>query len=322
MVSEQKCMTNPKTKGIVLVLIAAALWGISGAVAQYLFHQKNFSPEWLVVIRLLNAGIILLCFAGIKEKLNIWDIWKSKRDLLNLLLFSILGVLAVQYTYFVAIKHSNAATATIIQYLAPVLIFCYSAIRSKKLPTLKEIFAVFLALLGTFLLVTGGSIRGLSISELALFWGLASAFALAFYTVQPIKLLSRWGSSIIIGWGMLIGGISFSFIHPPWVFQGQWSLNSFFAVIFMVIFGTVITFYFYSESLKYNSATETSLLACTEPLAAAFVAVIWLKVPFGLPEWLGTFSILSTIIILALSKKEEPINITKPKKDVECFNHI
>ena len=254
-----KPLRNPK--GILMVLSAAALWGISGAVAQYLFHQKGFSPEWLVVVRLLISGSLLLTFARIKENLNIWDIWKNKKDVTSLLLFSILGILAVQYTYFAAINHSNAATATILQYLAPMLIFCYLALRTKKFPTLKETFAVILALLGTFLLVTQGSIQTLSISGLALFWGLSSALALAFYTLQPINLLSRWDSAIITGWGMLIGGVSFSFIHPPWVFQGQWSLNSFFAVSFIVLFGTLIAFYFYLESLRYNTATETSFIS-------------------------------------------------------------
>jgi drug/metabolite transporter (DMT)-like permease len=162
---------------------------------------------------------------------------------------------------------------------------------------------VVLALLGTFLLVTQGNIQSLSISGWALFWGLTSAVALAFYTLQPHKLLQNWGSTVVIGWGMLIGGISFSFIHPPWSFQGYWSMSSFFAVAFIVIFGTLIAFYCYLESLKYISATETSLLACIEPLSAAILSVIWLRVSFGLEEWLGTLCILTTIMILSVVKK-------------------
>jgi drug/metabolite transporter (DMT)-like permease len=44
---------QPRIKGIILVIIGSMLWGISGTVAQYLFQEKGFSPEWLVVIRLL-----------------------------------------------------------------------------------------------------------------------------------------------------------------------------------------------------------------------------------------------------------------------------
>jgi drug/metabolite transporter (DMT)-like permease len=170
-------------------------------------------------------------------------------------------------------------------------------------PNSKELIAVVLALLGIFLLVTQGNIKSLSISGLALFWGLSSAVALAFYTLQPHKLLAKWGSIIVMGWGMLIGGICFSFVHPPWVFEGNWSFSSFLAVVFIVIFGTLIAFYCYLESLKYISATETSLLACIEPLSSAVLSVIWLHVSFGLEECLGTLCIILTIVILSLFKK-------------------
>lgn len=304
MSSDKIALSYSRSRGIFLVLTAAVLWGVSGTVAQYLFQRNGFSPEWLVVIRLLISGVILLILARFKEKKKILDIWKNKNDISSLLLFSILGMLAVQYTYFAAINTSNAATATILQYLAPVMITCYVAIRFKKIPTYKELLAVALALVGTFLLVTHGNINELSITGWALFWGLGSAFALAFYTLQPQNLLKKWGSTMIVGWGMLIGGISFSFINPPWEFVGHWSISSYFAVIFIVIFGTLIAFYCYLESLKYITASETSLLASVEPLSAAVLSVIWLKVEFGVVDWIGSLCIIFTIVILSVAKNK------------------
>jgi len=304
MSADKIALTNSRTKGFILVLTAAILWGISGTVAQFVFQKNHFSPEWLVVIRLLFSGIILLIFASLKEKRNITEIWKDKKDVLSLLLFSILGMLAVQYTYFAAIKASNAATATILQYLAPVIITCYLAMHFKKVPTRKEVLAVILALAGTFLLVTHGAIEGLSITGWALFWGLASAFALAFYSIQPRNLLKKFGSTIVVGWGMLIGGICFSFIHSPFNFQGHWSMSAYFAVIFIVIFGTLIAFYCYLESLKYINASESSLLACVEPLSAAVLSVIWLSVNFEIIDWIGSLCIISTVVILAMADRK------------------
>jgi drug/metabolite transporter (DMT)-like permease len=302
---EKRRISPLRVKGIMLVLIGGALWGISGTVAQYVFQQHHFTPDWLVVVRLLGAGFILVSLAAIKGRQNIWAIWKSKQEAASLLLFSLLGMLGVQYTYFAAIHHSNAATATVLQYLAPAMISCFLALRGKRWPTGRELFAVVLALAGTFLLVTKGSFQSLSISGLALFWGIASAVALAFYTLQPHKLLAKWGSAMVVGWGMIIGGICFSFVHPPWKVEGQWSAASLLAVLFIVIFGTLIAFYCYLESLKYISASETSLLASIEPLSAAFFSVIWLRVSFGIEEWLGTMCIISTIVILSLSKNSQ-----------------
>jgi drug/metabolite transporter (DMT)-like permease len=296
-------VSTPRTKGIILVIIAATFWGVSGTVAQFLFQKQGFSTNWLVVNRLIFSGSGLLLFAHTIGKQDIWSIWKNKQDIFRLIIFGVIGMFGVQYTYFTAIEHGNAASATVLQYLAPVLIACYLCLQAKALPAKHEFVAIVFALIGTFLLVTNGNIKTLSISGSAVFWGILSAFALAFYTLFPSRLLSKWGSLITVGWGMMVGGIGFSFIHPPWKFQGQWNFSSFLAVVFVVIFGTLLAFYCFMESLRYIRATEASLLACVEPLSAAFLAVAWLHVSFGPVEWIGTFLIIATIFILSFVKR-------------------
>jgi drug/metabolite transporter (DMT)-like permease len=293
-----------RVKGYGLVLIAASLWGISGAVAQNLFESARVSPEWLVVIRLLISGVLLLSLLAInKPKVRIWSIWKQRHDRLRLLLFGLAGLLGVQYTYFAAIHASNAATATVLQYLAPTLVVLFLAVRSKKRPGFAEFVAVILSFTGTLLLVTGGDLGQLSISQAALFWGVGSAIALAFYTIQPASLLAQWGTPLIIGWGMVIGGVGFSFVHAPWDVEGQITVPVLLSIAFIIIFGTLIAFTCYLESLKYIRPAETSILASAEPLTAVVLAVIWLHVPFGWVEWLGTCCIVATVFILSFEKR-------------------
>lgn len=302
---------QPRIKGILLVIIGSMLWGISGTVAQFLFQEKGFSPEWLVVIRLLASGLILLSYTFIKNKEDIWQVWKSKNTSLSLIIFSVIGMLGVQYTYFAAIKHGNAATATILQYLSPVIITCYLIIKNKKMPSLQEAVAILLAMFGTFLIITKGNLNTISISKLAIFWGISSALTSAFYTLHPRHLLATYGSAIVVGWGMLIGGIAFSFIHQPWNFTGHWSITSILSVLFVVLFGTLIAFYCYLESLKYIQPTETSVLSSMEPLSAAFLSVLWLHVPLHITQWFGTACIIMTIIILSFAKNKKSIKISE-----------
>lgn len=302
---------RPRIKGILLVIIGSMLWGVSGTVAQFLFQKKGFSPEWLVVIRLLASGAILLSYTFIKGKDDIWQVWKSKSTSFSLIIFSVIGMLGVQYTYFAAIKHGNAATATILQYLSPVIITCYLIIKNKKIPSYHETLAILLAMFGTFLIITKGSLNTLSISNLALFWGISAALTSAFYTLYPRYLLATYGSAIVVGWGMLIGGIAFSFIHQPWNFSGHWTAASILAVLFVVIFGTLIAFYCYLDSLKYIKPTEASVLSSMEPLSAAFLSVLWLHVPLDIAQWFGTICIIITIIILSFAKNKKDIKLIK-----------
>lgn len=62
------------------------------------------------------------------------------------------------------------------------------------------------------------------------------------FTLQPRHLLAKYGSAVVVGWGMLMGGVAFSFIHQPWNFTGEWSLASIFAVIFVVLFELSLLF--------------------------------------------------------------------------------
>lgn len=311
---------QPRIKGIMFVITGAMLWGISGTVAQYLFQEKGVNPEWLVVIRLLVSGLILLLYAFMKGEQDIWTIWKSKHTVLSLILFSIIGMLGVQYTYFAAIKYGNAATATVLQYLSPVIVTSYLAVCAKKVPDLQEISAIILAMTGTFFIITKCNIHIISISKLALFWGISSAFAAAFYTLQPRFLLARFSSKIVVGWGMLIGGVTFSFIHHPWNFTGYWSITSILGVIFVILFGTLIAFYCYLESLKYIQPTEASVLSSIEPLSASFLSISWLHISLGIPEWLGTVCIISAVLILSCAKNKESIVelITSDEESIEA----
>lgn len=287
-----------KKIGILLVLMAALFWGISGTASQYLFQHLHVSTEWLTTVRLIFGGVILLLIAYKREGKGIFQIWQQKNDVISIIIFGLIGMIGVQYTYLAAIKYGNAATATVLQSLSPVLVTCFFILLDKRLPNKKEIVALIFALLGTFLLVTHGNIGQLSISKLGLFWGILTAIGAAFYTIQPIQLLKKWGAMIVVGWGMVIGGVAFSFVHTPWNFVGSWNVLANFLLFFIIICGTVLAFYSYLESLKYLTASETSILSTIEPLAAAITSVVFLSVSFGLLDWLGTFCVIMTIVIL------------------------
>lgn len=303
--SRTSSKSSEKFYGYLMAFLAALFWGVSGVLAQFLFHKRQISPEWLVTVRMLVSGILLMIYPLIKSPRLLMAPWKNRKDRRDLIWFATLGMLAVQYTFFMTIQHSNAATATVLQYLGPVVIACYYTFKEKRLPSVKEMAAIALALAGAFLLVTHGSLDSLSISSTALFWGILSAFALATYSILPIGLLNRHDAPVVIGWAMLIGSAIFSFIHAPWKIEGQWDGITVLFTAGIILFGTALAFFFYLLSVKIIGATKASLLACAEPLAAAIISVIWLNVHFGLFDWAGTACILLTIFLLTKTEMKQ-----------------
>ncbi|WP_368657893.1 DMT family transporter [Metabacillus halosaccharovorans] len=292
-----------RKKGIVLVLTGAVFWGIGGTVSKKLFDSYEIDVDWLVTTRLLLAGFLLLSIQFFtKDRSQVWRVWKTKRIAVQLLIFGIIGMLAVQYTYMASIQHGNAAVATLLQYLAPVMIIIYSIFRKHMVLTRNDLLTVSLALVGCFFLLTNGSISQLSVPTPAIVWGVLSGVALAFYTLYAVPLLKHYDSLVIVGWAMIIGGLALSFIHPPWQIELKLlPVEAYLYLVFVIIFGTMIAFWFYIESLQSLVPKESSLLGSIEPLAAVFTTVFWLKEPFGLFQWVGTVFILIMIVVLALN---------------------
>jgi drug/metabolite transporter (DMT)-like permease len=305
--SDSKKLKLLRYRGLAMALVGATLWGLSGTVAQRLFQNEGFTPGWLVTMRLLIAGILLLIIGCFRKNFNqVFAVWNSRKDRIRLVIFGIFGMLGVQYTYFVAIQTGNAATATLLQYLAPLFIMVYLAIKYNRIPSFQEFIALGFALLGTFLLVTNGSIHQLSVSSASIAWGLSSTVAFAFYTLYPSGLLKRWGSEVIIGWGMIIGGITLCPFASPWQIKGQhWSVITGLSVAFVIIFGTLIAFYLYIDSLQYITPTEASMLTSAEPLSAVAASIIWLRLPLSLFEGIGGLCIVSTVFMLSLHPKNK-----------------
>lgn len=293
--------TKDSVRGAVLTIIGGTLWGFSGTCGQFLMQTKGLTSNWLVPIRLLTAGLLLLLICYLKEGKKIFNIWK--KDALGILIFGSVGMSMCQYTYFTAIGASNAGTATVLQYIGPVLILIYISLRNMQLPRWNELVAIGLAVLGTFLLATHGDPKSMVLSEQALFWGLLSAVALAVYTVQPGKMLKEYGSAVVTAWGMLIGGILLCTIFRPLSIAVMVDTTVLMGMAVVVIVGTVIAFACYMEGIRLVGPKKGSLYASVEPVSATVFSVLWMHVSFGMIDFLGFLCIISTIYLLAVDKK-------------------
>ena len=166
-----------KRIGILITLIGGSLWGLSGACGQFLFSEKEACSDWLVPIRLILAGLLLTIFYLVRQPSLSKEVWSHKKSAFMLICYGILGMMLCQYSYFRAIEYSNAGTATILQYLSPVLIMITMCVWEKRLPGIIDVIAVFLALAGIFLLATHGNVQQLVISGSADWRNRARLFA-------------------------------------------------------------------------------------------------------------------------------------------------
>ena len=286
--------------GTFLTIAGGILWGISGVCGQFLFQSKDVTASWLVPLRLVTAGFLLLCYYLIRDKGKAFDIWKTKRNRIDIIIYGLAGMMLCQYSYFQTIEWSNAGTATVIQYLGPALIVVWVCLQTRRLPEKKEVLGVILAVTGIFLIATHGNPTTLTLSQKALIMGLISAVSVVIYTVKPARMQAEFDTPLILAWGMLIGGIALTIAFRPWnnkvIFDGE----TFTALTFIILFGTMAGFSMYMTGVKMIGSVRASLYSCVEPVASMVLTAVWMKVSFTTPDLIGTAFVIATIIILAL----------------------
>ena len=294
------------TIGVLLTLAGGICWGFSGACGQYLMQHRGINAGWLVSMRMLLAGSLLLIFSGLQahSASYVTRVWKNRRTALHLLAFGVLGMSMCQLTYFVTIGLSNAGTATVLEYLSPVLIMLYLSIRNRQLPGLKKIVVLILALAGTLILSTHGNFGELAISKEALIWGLASAVAYALNNLLPGSLMDDFGTLPIVGWGMIIGGCVTSIPYRVWAPVGTFDFYTFLALAGVIIFGTLFSYTAYMEGVRRIGPEKANLYACIEPLSATLFAVLWLKSDIQSVDLIGFAAILLAVTLLSVGKKD------------------
>ena len=291
-------------RGIALTIIGGIFWGLAGVCGQYLFEERGLTAKWLVSVRLVLAGLILLLTVWAKQKKQMFEIWREKRDVFQLIMFGIFGRAFCQLSYYVAVETSNAGTATVLQYTAPIIIMLYVSVRNKKVPQRIEMLALVLAVGGTFLLATHGNITNLAISTETLVWGLASAVAMALYNLIPGELMKKFGTFNVIGWGMLIGGIFLCVFIKPWHVIGMWDIYTVLAMAAVILVGTILSFTTYMEGVRLIGASKASLFASVEPVTATFMTVVFMGAAFQFVDFIGLAGILGAVLMLSLLKKE------------------
>jgi len=104
------------------LLISSAMCFALGGVAAKILREADMDAFRLTQIRSTGAALILLTFAFIKGKDQLY----ARRDeLKDLILFGIIGVSAVTSFYFFALKYLFVSVALIIEFTATIWIALY-----------------------------------------------------------------------------------------------------------------------------------------------------------------------------------------------------
>ena len=286
-------------KGTLLTLVAGFSWGISGISGEYLM-ANGVHVNLLTSVRLLIAGIFLTILAYYRDKKTLTVLLSTKKNILGIILFTFFGLVLNQYAYLSAIHHTNAGTATVLQYATPVLVLLYTCLRNRIWPSLTEVVAIVLAIGGVFIMATHGNPSELAITPAGLFWGILSAFTYAAYLLLPVQLIRTYGSLHVISLSMLLGGILFPLVSQAWTYSFDMTGENLLALFGIVGIGTIFAYTVFLHGVSIVGAVKGSLLASVEPVASVLLTVLVMGTQFYLTDFIGMVLIITAVLLISL----------------------
>ena len=296
-----------KNLALILVGLAGIMWASSGALAQDFFSKSAKSPLELTNIRMCTAGLIMLAVIILRGKfrLSAAILNRRKKLCLDVFIYGLIGIVAVQFTYFKAISIGGAAATTVILSATPAMVVIWHTLYNRQLPTRLEFLSVILAMVGVFLLVTGGDPTKILVPLGCVFWSLASGAAFAFSAIFPKKLFKlRINPEFLTSVGMFMCGWTTFLLIDDWDWRPFLNSEVFFNVAWIVIFGTVIAFLVFNAGLKFLTAEEATVTALTEPVASVFITYFMFGKTFGLIESIGIILVLTAILTPVIFKSK------------------
>ena len=279
-------MNRRPALGYAMVLTAATLWALNGAVSKVILQSGGVTSERLTEVR--ATGAFLLLFAV----LLVWrrsTLRVTLRELPFLAVFGVAGLAFVAWFYFVAIERLEIGIALLIQYVAPVLVALYARYVLHE-PVRRRIWAALaLAIAGLALLLQLW--QGLVLDGIGVLASIGAAITFALYILMADRGIRRRTSSSLLAYGFLFAALFWAVVQPwtsfPWDLLDDsvsllgrlesYELPVWLLMAWMVVLGTIVPFGLLVAALRHVSPTRAGILAMFEPVAGTVIAYAWLQ---------------------------------------------
>lgn len=277
---------HARPRAFLLVVLGAVLWG-TGGLAGAALTDAGLAPGAVAAVRLGAGGLalaaVLLAARALPHPVAVL---RDRRARVRVTAVAAL-LAGYQACYFSAISLSSVSVATLVALgAAPVLVAVATSVGARRLPDVRVVGAIVLALAGLALLVvpglraegSGSALVGgpagplLALLAAATFAGVTLVNRRPVPGLDPVVMTAVsfvLGGLLLLPWA-LVAGLPRGAGEPGGVDVGRVVL----LVAFLAVVPTAAAWAAYFTGLHGVPATTASLVALLEPLTAAVGAAV------------------------------------------------
>jgi drug/metabolite transporter (DMT)-like permease len=302
--------------GYALVGLGALLFIVNAGVSRVVL-RSGVTPVELTTIRITGTAVVLLLVALVLDRSAL----RRPRGRLALLLLvhGLVGVAALQWTYFVAIDRLPVGLALLLEYQAPLLVVLWARFVQQEVVRRRVWLGLGLALVG--LSMATGIVSGeLAFDSVGLLAGLAAAVCFATYFLVGEHGVAQLAPLRVVLWSFLVATVGMNVAAPVWgmpadLLQGETSLLGrledvvlpvALLVCWVVVLGTLVPFGVEIVALRHLPAATVTMVAMLEPVGVAALGWVWFGEELGTVAAIGCALVLTGIVAAQSGRAPHP----------------
>jgi drug/metabolite transporter (DMT)-like permease len=288
---------------IAMMLLCVIVWALAFPFIKISLDELSFVN--LTIMRFFVVCIVLVIILIIKgnqfSKLQ-------KKDVLPIFILGFFGVMVYHLGLNYGEQYISPGAASLIIATIPVFIVVLAVFFLKERITVRKFFGVVLALVGVIVISVWGR-PDVSFEVVYLFAAFAVLIAAvmgAFYTIAGKRLLERYSAFSLTLYAMLLGSLGLiPFINSSLFSQvAAMSLNTWFAVVFLGVFSTVIGYAIWYTALEIKTDSDLSIYLYLIPVFSTIVSYIFLDDEITFLFIIGGILVITGLCIVNLKNSK------------------
>ena len=266
-------MNKNQYSGHAAILFANVIFGLGVPVTKFLLEDW-VTPMTYMASRCIGATLIFWVISMFLPKEKV-----EKRDLLVIMAGGLLGFVISQTLTAWSLKFTTPVYFSLISTLTPIATMLMAAMFLGERITREKSLGVNLAIIGAALMVFVGWQAGAGSNDLlGIFLAILSVLTWVVYLLITRKVSQKYTAVTQMKWIFLISTIAvlpFSWHEFPQtaLYGGQFGWDGAAAMLFIVIFATVLGYFLIPYAMQYLKATTVSIYTNIQPVVASLVAI-------------------------------------------------
>lgn len=316
-------MRSTRRRGLMFAGISALAFGSAGVAAKAAMTAAGpeLTPLWLAQFRITGAALVLLLIVGVSRWLRpaLQQVEWTPRAIVAVIAYGVIGFVAIQVMYFVAISRMPVGVALLIEYTSPALVALWALLVQRRPQHRAVWLAIGAAMVGLMLIARPW--QGFALDTVGVGAALLAAVASATYFLIGDALKGQVPGPQLAGFGAAAGAIVLavtqSWADFPWHLLGRpgevggvtvpvWLL-----LAVVVLIGTVVAYLTGIAALRRLPAPIAAVVATMEVVVAAVSA--WVLLGEHLSAWeLAGGALLLSGALIAQRSPAQPTAATPP----------